>query len=184
MDNGFAVLAPDAMFDGDLFWDTNLPPWDTMIDIGLWPTAPDYTLLKNLFAMMKDDSVFGPLDLSKLHCAGISSGGYMSSRMAFFYASQFKSITIESASFYYCSGIICAAPIQGLPGELRPDHPPTLFLHGEEDDIVPISTMWLYADDLKSHNLPYRVVTCADCGHQWIPTAPDEVLNWIKAHNT
>jgi pimeloyl-ACP methyl ester carboxylesterase len=180
--NGFAVVAPDAMFEGDLFWDTNLPPWDTMIDMGLWPTAPDAIMLSHLFPMMESGKL-GKLDMTRMHSAGISSGGYMSSRMAFFYAKQFKSVTIAAGSFYYCSGPLCAPPIQGLPGELKPDHPPTLFLQGLDDDIVPPFTMWLYADDLKEHNIPYRVVTCANCTHQWIPNSPTEVLNWVQKWN-
>jgi len=182
LDAGFAVIAPNAMFGGNLFWDTNLPPWDTMIDMGLWPTAPDAHLLKNLWPMISAGT-FGPINMKKMHAAGISSGGYMSSRMAFFYPDYFKSVTIASASFYYCSGLVCAPPFQWLPGALLPSHPPALFLHGYEDYVVPISTMKMYANDMASLNLTHRVVVCDNCTHQWIPQAPTEVLNWVTQFN-
>jgi len=182
LDNGFAVVAPNAMYGGDLFWDTNLPPWDTIIDIGLWPTAPDAKMLTDLFGKMESGQL-GPLDMSKMHAGGISSGGYMSSRMAFFYAKQFRSVTIASGSFYYCSGIICSKPFPGLPGQMKSDHPPTLFLHGVKDLAVPIFTMRLYDDDMTEYKLPHKVVTCADCGHQWIPQSPQEVLAWVQKYN-
>jgi len=182
LNSSFAVVAPDAMFDGLLFWDTNLPPWNTIIDLGLWPTAPDAVMLSNLFPMMASGKL-GPLDMTRVHSAGISSGGYMSSRMAFFYPHQFRSVTIAAGSFYYCTGALCSPPIQGFPGELKPDHPPTLFLQGEDDIVVPIFTMWMYADDLKTHKIPYRVATCANCTHQWIPSSPVEVLNWVQKWN-
>lgn len=55
-----------------------------MINLGLWHTAPDATLLTNLFAAAKAGT-FGPIDLDHLHATGISSGAYMTSRMAFSY---------------------------------------------------------------------------------------------------
>ena len=57
---------------------------DTMINLGQWPTAPDATMLTNLFAAAKAGT-FGPIDLDHLHATGISSGAYMTSRMAFSY---------------------------------------------------------------------------------------------------
>ena len=128
-----------------------------MINLGQWPTAPDATMLTNLFAAAKAGT-FGPIDLDHLHATGISSGAYMTSRMAFSYEvrwagdvahhvvarqggkirvlttcrvlhgqGKFRSLAIESGSFDYCGGPLCAAP---LPGGFPKNHPPTLFLQG------------------------------------------------------
>jgi len=182
LNNSFAVVAPDSQFDGNYFWDTHLPPWNTNVDFGLWPTAPDSVMLSNLFPKMESGQL-GSLDMTRMHSAGISSGGYMSSRMAFFYAKKFRSVTITVASFYYCDGPVCSLPIDGFPGELKRDHPPTLFLHGAKDTLVPIKTMFMYADDLFSHNIIHHVVICDDCGHMWIPASPGEVLKWVQKWN-
>jgi len=180
LDNGFAVIAPDAIAGGITFWNTNIPPWDSPIEIpGLWSTAPDARLLANLFTKIKAGE-FGPLDMGHMHAAGISSGGYMASRMAWYYPDQIRSVIIESAAFYYCAEYICVPP---PPGSLKQNHPPTLFLHGTLDVVVPIWTMQWYADAMTRAKLVHKVVINPLCGHEWLPTAPQEVLNWVIKYN-
>ena len=101
----------------------------------------------------------------------------MTSRMAQAYPGRFRALAVVSASWATCSGALCSVPA-ALPSE----HPPTLFLHGERDDVVPISTMRRYADALRAQGTQTRVVTDAEAGHVWLDVAPLEVPAWFSGH--
>ena len=104
---------------------------------------------------------FGPIDMNNLFATGISSGGYETSRMAISMPGVFKALAIESASYATCGGALCF-----VPDDLPVDHPPTMFLHGEADMIVPISTMWSYSKRLKVHKVPVSAVVDKTASHQ------------------
>lgn len=201
---GYAVLAPPAT-SLSTAWQTNnmsaCPAGGCTQNKG--PTAEQYPgtaddlFFQALFTVIDTSQAgigFGAkLNGSRLYAAGISSGGYNSSRMAINYASRFRALAVQSASYANCSGRGCVVP--ALPS----DHPPTLFLHGAGDDIVPLSTMLPYAAALAGK--AYTVVdysrglkllgdtrcdadSQANCkvGHQWIQMAPVEILNWFNSH--
>jgi predicted esterase len=66
---------------------------------------------------------------------------------------------------------------------LAATHPPTLFLHGDEDTVlVPESTVTLYVNALKAAGVPTSEVDDATSGHQWIPEAPTAVLAWFQKY--
>jgi predicted esterase len=119
---------------------------------------------------------FGPCDGTRLYATGLSSGGYMTSRMAVSYPGRFKALAIQSASYATCGGAICT-----VPEMLPPNHPPTLFLHGQLDDVVPISTMFPYRDKLTSEGRRVDTVIDASAGHAWIAAAPPAVRAWFDA---
>jgi len=171
LDAGYAVLAPAAHVEGGLFWDTNVPPWT--ID---WTNAPDNAFMLSILAGIESGK-FGALDATRMYATGISSGGYMTSRMAVSYPGKFRALAIHSASYAECSGPICIVP-DTLPG----DHPPTLFLHGDADLIVPIGTMEKYNARLVDAGKQTRVVVGKNAGHEWLAAGPQEVLAWFDAH--
>jgi len=171
LDNGFAVIAPNAGFGGSTFWDTNVPPFD--FD---WSIAPDHYLMLKLFDMIEQGK-FGKLDINNLYATGISSGGYMTSRMAISYRKMFKALVIQSASYCICSGPLCVVP------ELPSDHPPTLFLHGRLDPVVPIFTMWKYHDKMVASNLTTKVIVNDYDFHEWIKEAPENVYKWFMTYS-
>ena len=170
LDGGYAVLAPEAHAGGSTFWDTNVPPWDVA-----WSGAPDDIFMTAIFAAIGSHG-FGPLDGARMYATGISSGGYMTSRMAVSYAGRFKSLAIASASYASCSGGLC-----NVPKPLPVDHPPTLFLHGQQDNVVPIATMESYRDELASEGHAVKAIIDPTAGHEWIAAAPDAVLAWFDA---
>jgi len=169
---GYAILTPDALFNGHTFWETNIPPFD--VD---WKISDDNRLMLELFHLIANGT-FGPLDSTRLHATGISSGGYMTSRMAVNYTTRFRSLAIESASYATCSGPICYVP------KLPADHPPTLFLQGLLDPIVPAWTMELYYHKLKNQNTPTEKIIDPIGVHQWIPEAPAAVPAWFNQWNS
>lgn len=169
LDAGFAVIAPEARYDGASFWDTNIVPWSFA-----WGASADHRLMLGILAAL-DAGDLGPVDPDRLYAAGISSGGYMTSRMAVAYPGRFRALAIQSAAYATCAGPLCAVP--ALPD----DHPPVLFLHGAADPIVPIRTMDAYADALDEDGVPIERVEDAAAGHEWLVVAPEEVVGWFEA---
>jgi dienelactone hydrolase len=169
--DGYAVVAPEVRGDGSTFWQTNIPPYSTAFS-----TADDHALMERLFTAI-EDGTFGRLDPSRLHATGISSGGYMTSRVGITWPHRFASLAIQSASYATCGGPLCE-----IPTDLPTTHPPTLFLHGERDTIVPVATMRAYAAALRESGIPTEVVTDPAAGHEWIDAAPASIPDWFDAH--
>lgn len=169
LDAGFAVLAPEAQIGGTTFWNTNIAPWNLA-----WTTSPDHLFMLDIFAAIEDGSL-GALDANRLHAAGISSGGYMTSRMALSYPGRFRSLAIHSASWATCDGVLCF-----VPGSLPEDHPPTLFLHGALDPIVPITTMWAYHDALQAQGIDVAAEVDPSAAHAWIAATPQALVSWFQ----
>jgi len=164
--HGFVVIQPEAQ--NGVAWNTNGgSPYES---------TPDAVFMPKLFGEM-ERGTFGDVDPSRLYATGISSGGYMTSRMAVSYAGRFRALAIESGSYATCLGPVCT-----IPATLPADHPPTLFLHGAADGIVPIGTARSYFSTLQSANVETRFVEDPGAAHEWIARAPAEVLAWFQSH--
>ena len=167
LDDGYAVIAPNTLGNGSLYWQSNVPPYATA-----WSGCADDAFIRQLLTAMSDDT-FGPLDPTRQYAMGISSGGFMTSRMAVSYAGNFRALAIASASYATC-GKTCTVP------PLPADHPPTLFLHGGADSVVPITSMEPYRDALGS--VRSIAIVDANLGHEWIPEAVTAVPDWFDTH--
>ena len=170
LEAGYAVLTPEAQLDGSTFWNTNVPPWSFS-----WERSPDHALMLELFAAI-EGGTFGRLNASRMFALGISSGGYMTSRMAVSYPGRFTALAIHSASYATCSGAACLVP------QLPSDHPPTIFLHGGRDLVVPQFTMEAYRDALDDQGTPVDAVVEADAGHEWIESAITAIPGWFDRY--
>jgi dipeptidyl aminopeptidase/acylaminoacyl peptidase len=65
---------------------------------------------------------------------------------------------------------------------LPDDHPPTLFLHGELDAVVPVSAMTPYADALLADGVETRTVLDPEAGHEWLTTGAREIPIFFRMH--
>ncbi|MDD0844804.1 extracellular medium-chain-length polyhydroxyalkanoate depolymerase [Pseudomonas sp. Gutcm_11s] len=169
LNNGYAVIAPSA--PADLFWQTNIPGLAQAYEL-----TTDYDFLGNVLAAIASGH-FGPLNTQRQYATGISSGGYNSSRMAVSFPGQFKALAIQSGSYATCSGPLCV-----VPDTLPADHPPTLFLHGFVDTVVPWWSMDLYYDRLLQQGTETARYTEPLGGHEWFAASPAKVLAWFNAH--
>jgi len=178
LDAGYAVLAPEALDSGETYWQTNISPYAAD-----WSGSPDDLLIQAMLADVANGT-FGHLDPSRLFATGISSGGYMSSRMAISYVGKFRALAIESGAYATClSGASVITDGECTVPTLSATHPPTLFLHGNLDTvIVPEWTVTAYETALKAAGVAYKEVDDADAGHQWIPEAPAAVLSWFNTY--
>jgi poly(3-hydroxybutyrate) depolymerase len=170
LDGGYAVVAPAASGDGTLFWETNIPPYATD-----WSGSPDDTLMQNLFRALAAGE-FGALDPSRLYAMGISSGGFMTSRMAVSYRGRFRALADVAGSYATCSAVCL------VPTPLPSDHPPTIFLHGAADLVVPTAAVQPYVDALEAEGREVLLVTNPTAGHEWLPEGPSAIPDWFRAH--
>ncbi len=169
LDQGYAVIAPNALGDGSMFWQTNVPPYATN-----WAGCDDDVFVHALLAAMAGGT-FGPLDAGRTYAMGISSGGFMTSRMAVSYDGTFRALAIASASYATCSNT-CSVP------PLPADHPPTLFLHGGSDQIVPESAMTPYHDALVAAGRVTDAIIDPSAGHEWLPEGKTAIPAWFDTH--
>lgn len=169
LDGGYAVVAPSA--PGDLFWQTNLPGFASTYELGT-----DYDFLGNVFDAIAAGQ-FGPLDPLRRYATGISSGGYNTSRMAVSFPGEFRALAVQSGSYATCGGPRCP-----VPAVLPADHPPTLFLHGFADAVVPWWTMNRYYTRLQDQGIAASLYTEPLGGHAWFESSPARIKAWFDAH--
>jgi pimeloyl-ACP methyl ester carboxylesterase len=166
LDQGFTVIAPPGV--ATLGWQTNLGiPYDL---------TTDKPWVQGLIDAI-EAGTFGPADATHLYAAGISSGGYMTSRMAVSYPGVFRALAIASGSYASCLGPACI-----IPSTLPANHPPTLFMHGTLDTLVPIVTMLPYHDKLAAQGVDTALDIDDFAGHQWLGDAPERVTAWFESH--
>ena len=101
----------------------------------------------------------------------------MTSRMAVSYPGKFKALAIAAGSYATCAGILCDV------GPVSAQHPPTLFLHGLLDPVVPDRDDGGVRRQARRCGVPTRKVIEATALHRWIAASPDEVLAWFKKYD-
>lgn len=170
LDRGYAVIAPDAAVGGTSFWETNIPPYADN-----WSGCADDVLMKSLFASMTKGD-FGAVSSGRLYAMGISSGGFMASRMAVSYRGRFRALADHSASYATC-GQTCT-----VPTPLPSDHPPTLLLRGGTDSAVPMSVVQPYIAALTAEGHEVKFVTEAAAGHEWLAVAASAIPSFFDSH--
>lgn len=167
LDHGFAVIAPRATLR--VGWITNLPHGD-------YTKTADFKVLSEVIRLIRS-GFWGPLNPSRLYATGISSGGYQTSRLTLAFPRQFRAIAIQSASYATCLGPLCL-----LPKDLSEHHPPTLFLHGAQDRVVPFFTAETYYRKLIDRGINSVLVVDSSAGHAWLESAPEEITAWFKKY--
>lgn len=163
LEKGFTVIAPEAA--AGVAWQTN-----SGVPFNL---TADKQVMDVLLQAIQDGQ-YGPVDLKRMYATGISSGGYMTSRMAVSYAGVFRALAIQSGSYATCLGAACLIP------PLPSDHPPTLFLHGQLDATVPQYTAQQYHDALAAQGTTVRMVVDPLAAHEWLKQSPEEVVGWFE----
>lgn len=178
---GYAVVTPNADWNKG-YWYTNEVPYgkNSPSDRTSWnASSPDHALLMQIFSQMPS---WG-MNVANLHCAGFSSGAYMVSRMAVSYE-VCKTLSINAGSYYYCgtTAFGCPEPSAFYEQYLKAEVP-TLFLQGTKDSVVPPSTQKRYYEKLQSLGVATNRILQEGADHQWIDSAPTDILNWIQKHD-
>ncbi len=168
LDRGYAVIGPDAK-NGSV-WETNIPPSSVS-----WSGCSDDLFMQSLFTAMASGKL-GPVNSARLYAMGISSGGFMTSRMAVSYPGKFRALADHSGSYATCS-TLCF-----VPTPLPSDHAPILFLQGAKDLLVPTTSVKPYLDALLAEGHTAKLVTDPDAGHEWLAAGATEIPAWFDAH--
>ena len=61
-------------------------------------------------------------------------------------------------------------------------HPPTLFLHGSNDLIVPPGGMIQYGNALEADGVEVNTILDENAGHEWLQDAVTAVPDWFLTH--
>lgn len=174
LDAGYAVIAPTVNQARLLqYWDTNAYGVDTTQP---YTDTEDYRVLTAVLDGLGAGQ-FGPINSHRLYATGMSSGGYNTSRMAVSFPGRFRALIVQSGSYATCNGSTCT-----LPAQLPSNHPPTLFLHGADDTIVPPATMQLYHDRLKAMGVEVGLFLAPGVRHAILAESPALVLDWVRRH--
>jgi poly(3-hydroxyoctanoate) depolymerase len=179
LDAGYVVLTPQAQALGDTVWETNVPltPW-----LRDWTLSNDHAFLTAIFEDL-EDGVYGPVDADALFATGMSSGGYMTSRMALSNPGKFRALAVQSAAWATCLGPLDTVDTPTgfctVPDTLPVDHPPTLFVHGTIDVTVGIGTMRDYYDAMIEQGYVAEKIEVAWAGHAFLDPSPDAIPAWF-----
>lgn len=167
LDAGFVVIAPRAI--GKIAWTTNI----TLKD---YKKSSDYHFFKILFERI-EENYFAQVDMTRIFATGVSSGGYNSSRLVSAFPGKIRAMAIQSASYRDCLGPLCR-----IPSSMSEDHPPTLFLHGEKDLAVPISTAKAYYEQLLDAGVETDFFSDPNAGHGWLEESADLITDWFMRY--
>jgi len=140
-------------------------------------------MLINLWSQLSRGLHGYKFNLNKIHAAGFSSGGFMTSRMGFSYPGMFSSLSINGGSYYNCDGV-CNRYLDAFEKELIDLHPPTQILQGATDPVVLASSNVDYDRELNRREwIQNRRINREKVGHRWLDEAPELILDWINSHN-
>ena len=169
----YAVVLPKAALQLLVlrFWDTNLPTG--------YNVSSDKCFFPALWSSIEGGGygAGSQYNMDRRYAYGMSSGGYNTSRMAVSFPGKFKALAIQSGSYASCSGPLCV-----VPDTLPADHPPTTFIHGFIDTIVPWWSMDMYYDRLLHQGIETARYTEPLGNHEWFDASPGIILAWFNAH--
>lgn len=69
---------------------------------------------------------------------------------------------------------------------VTPDDPPTLIIHGDKDQLVPLQQSELIVDKLKGAGIDTKLIVKPGVGHGWLTIGQDSLtlIDWFDAHLT
>lgn len=178
---GYAVIAPDSIeptCPGEKHW--AYTTGDTV----------DLQFFNNIFAWIENNP---NLDSSRVYIAGISSGGFMTSRLALnIGTSKIKGVVVHSAGDADYSSITSAnncntALNQNIPTNIPSTHPKTLLINGINDQLDPVIMGENYYSALTTAGISANIIK-VNCGsgtehlicHDWFNENDYTILNFFE----
>lgn len=145
------------------------------------------------------------VDPARIGAAGGSSGGHLAAATAtlpgFDGPDEDRSVSSEPNALVLFNPVVMVAPVEGvweIPSQLRErmdaplldlspfhhvgaDAPPTLIMHGIEDDLVPFSTVVAYCEHVTSLGSECQVIPYEGAGHGFFNRDPHYDLTLRQA---
>jgi poly(3-hydroxybutyrate) depolymerase len=124
------------------------------------------------------------IDLENIFCTGFSSGAFMCSRIGLSQEDVFNAIALNSGCNADSITLTMRGPIFDLNKtfNLSIHHPPTLILHGQQDQLVPVECGINYYNDLQKANVLSSLLIDPEQGHIWLKDFNQEILDWFSQH--
>jgi len=124
------------------------------------------------------------VDLENLFCTGFSSGAFMCSRIGLSREVLFNAIALNSGCNADSITLTMRGPIFDLNKtfNLSIHHPPTLIIHGQQDQLVPVECGINYYNDLQKANVSSSLLIDPEQGHIWLKDFNQEILDWFSQH--
>jgi poly(3-hydroxybutyrate) depolymerase len=171
INKGYAVIAPDSVRP----LCENVKQWDyreNSSDLAFFDEILNYI-------WSKDD-----LDSDRIYVAGISIGGFMASRLAEHYGDSINAIAITSGgnadNLVVYPPSLCYVEYNYNLTNIKPDHPRTLLIHGDNDTIIPIEAALNYYGALKEAGRGAKIIVKEQGEHHWYPEYNDAILDWFN----
>lgn len=124
------------------------------------------------------------VNTNHLFCAGFSSGAFMCSRLALNCEHLFDAIAVNSGCNADSITLTSHGPVFDIHSSynLSADHPPTILLHGQKDQLVPVQCATNYYQDLRNSSVETQILIEPSQGHIWISAYNLDILNWFTQH--
>lgn len=173
LEEGFFIIAPDSLKPvrpGPRAWDI----------FNNESISKDYLLIEDIIEWLEDSSL--PIDSNNLYCAGFSSGAFMCCYIGHFFDNRFNAIAVHSGANSESISLTPRGPFFDLNESYNfsSSYPPTIIIHGEKDDIVPVKCAENFYSDLQRNGIQSKLHIIQDEGHIWISQYNFEILNWFK----
>ncbi|MFO8077196.1 MAG: prolyl oligopeptidase family serine peptidase [Thermoplasmatota archaeon] len=123
-----------------------------------------------------------PVNMDSVFCAGFSSGAFMCSRLALNYEHLFNAIAVNSGCNAESITLSQRGPVFDIHSSynLSADHPPTILLHGQRDQLVPVQCATNYYQDLRNSSVETQILIAPTHGHIWLSAYNQDILNWFS----
>lgn len=168
--NGFFVVAPDSSSP----YCQRAKQWDYT------PSSTDFPLFEEMMKWLKYN-----IGTQEIFVVGISSGGFMTERLANKYSAHIDGVVIHSAGSYdnavlNTSGVCGVSFNTTAIPQVSSDHPRTYMLHGEKDNIVKFEIGEILANQLKSRGIEVEFYKNPLGKHQWFKEKNQPILDWLN----
>lgn len=171
---GIVVMAPEALEP----FGKGVKQWD------FFHRKPEHSgdlaFFQNFFQWMEGNRKI-TFDFSKVYAIGISSGGFMASRLGQVYPEKWAALVVIAAGNADSFPQIPTFPLdsKALSNEISFQHPPTLIIHGDKDRIVPFVYGERYFQDLKQAGVKAEMLVVPEGGHQWPTQFHERMIKWM-----
>lgn len=177
LEMGYIVIAPDSLRPiplGPRAWDAFAPTVNDSIDL---------PFIQSILRWIGNTSF--QADMNRVYCVGFSSGAFMTSRIAQTLGSYFAAMAVHSGSNADAIRLTLRGPVFNCTPShfILPTHPPTILIHGEKDNFVPLSCSQSYYEELQWAHI-HSVLYIQDEGrHIWFPEYNEAIFTWFETYS-
>lgn len=142
----------------------------------------DIHYVQSIFSWLNQSQL--PVNMDSVFCAGFSSGAFMCSRLALNCEQVFDAIALNSGCNADSITLTSRGPEFNLHSsfEVSSNHPPTLLIHGQTDQFVPVKCATNYYQDLINATVETQLLISPSQGHIWLSSYNQDILNWFNQY--